>query len=257
MNIQKINQHLKTSWLGKKINYLPETTSTNDWAIKEIEKGAGRGDLFLADFQMAGHGRLGRNWESPAGKNILVSLMDALPSDPAKAPHLTLVAGAAFCDGINSHCPGITVKLKWPNDLFLDGKKMGGVLSVRHPDAPLVVIGIGLNVNANVSDFSPDIREESTSLKISQGRECERELLLSACLNHYEKWRGIYDQKGFLPILDYWKGHSFILGKKVKVVEVNQSYEGVAQDMDSDGFLLVKTGEVLKKVVSGDVLICS
>ncbi len=257
MNTVQIQENLKTRWLGSRLHQLPEVDSTNRWAIRMIDQKSGRGEVFLADFQTQGQGRHQRIWESPVGKNILVSFIDSAPRDEGQTPQLNLVAGVAFFEALHSlnQIPGL--QLKWPNDLMVNQKKMGGILAEKHSQHPFVVIGFGLNVNTDLTDFPPSLQPLATSIKVITGKESKRETILAHCLNAYEKWREIFDQEGLKPIITFWKNHSNLIGKKVEVVEEEESYTGTAVDLDENGFLVVETKSGKKTVLSGDVTLCS
>ncbi len=262
MNIQQITQNLKPGWIGKKnqspnrgINFKPEVLSTNTWALQSLENGANRGDVFLSDFQTDGHGRLDRKWESAKGKNILLSLVDKKPSPESNAPQITLIAGLGFLEGIQSLFPKYSLTLKWPNDILLQGKKIGGILIENHPTKPYLVIGVGLNVNMKTSEFSPAVQKIATTLSEGSGQQIERESLIAACLNHYQKWRDLFDQKGSQPIIEAWKTHSTTLNRKVKINDGRETYEGVAVDLDVSGYLIVESKGQRQTVIAGDVLL--
>lgn len=255
MNSNIIQKHLQTKWLGKKIDFRPSVDSTNSWALEALEKGAKRGEVFLADFQTRGHGRLERHWESLAGKNILLTLIDDSPEDPASIPQLTLVAGVGFLEGLKSHFPELDIKLKWPNDFIVKDRKLGGILCQRHSSLPKVVVGVGININVKPDEFSPEIEKTATSLSSALGKETSREELIASCLNNYEKWRSVYDESGLSKIIEAWKGHSSLINKKVKIVEPQESYEGIAEGLDGDGFLIVNANGQKRKVISGDVVL--
>lgn len=252
MDINKIKSGLKTDWLGSKIHYQPSVDSTNSWAARTINSGCGRGEVFLTDFQSKGQGRLDRTWESPSEKNILLSLVDNPPPDTKKTHQLTLIAGIGFLDGLKNIFPETALSLKWPNDIILSGKKLGGILSKHQNNS--VVIGVGINVNTTLEDFSPTIRNTAISLKIFSGKEYSREEIIASCLNSYEEWRNIYETKGIEIIIKNWEKRSDIFGKSVKITEPHGSFEGIVEMLDADGFLLVKAPDGIKQVISGDVI---
>lgn len=260
MNIPFIEKKLETKWLGKKISYKPQVDSTNIWGLKAIDEGASRGEIFLTDFQTRGRGRLDRIWESPEKKNILLSFIDILPKNGSQAPHLTLVSGVGFFKALKTLFPSLPIKLKWPNDIVLDDvgetpKKLGGILCLKHEKKSFVVIGFGLNVNCSTRDLSPNIQKISATLSDFLGHETNREEIVAELLFHYEKERFHYDVSGLKPVLDFWKKESSVFGKKVRVCDGKDFFEGRAVDLDPNGFLMVESGENVKTVVSGDVTI--
>lgn len=255
MEAQKIQTQLQTKWLGKKIHIRGEVTSTNSWALESLDQGAKRGEVFLADYQTKGRGRLERQWESPAGKNILLSFVDDLPEDQIKTPQLALVAGVGFWDGLSHSFPSLSFKLKWPNDILLNELKLGGLLCERHRSLPKAVIGVGINVNMTKEEFTPEIRQTAISLFSVLGRETNRDELVASCLNSYEKWRDIYQDNGLSQIIEAWQKHSILTRRKIRVVEMSETYEGIAQGIDEDGFLIVNAEGKERKVVTGDIIL--
>lgn len=276
MNIDRIKQHLTTQWLGRKIHYLPQTDSTNRWALSTCEDSNSpsnthsgtqgpifstepsealthrRGEVFVTDHQTAGRGRMNRVWEAQSQKNLLLSFIDS-PPDRASPHHLTLVSAVAFVKALLFHAPNLPIELKWPNDIMCKGKKIGGILTALSPNKKHVVIGVGINVNSSANDFSPEISSLATSLSMLSGHPFERESILASCLNEYETLREIYDKKGFAPLIDLWKHHSSMLGRPVLLQEDSHTTEGVAMDLNADGFLLVQTKQGIQTILSGDV----
>lgn len=221
--------------------------------MREIENEAQTGEVFITDFQTHGRGRLDRSWEAQKGKNILLSFIDTIPEKKEETPCLTLLAGVALRNAITSLLPNIDIKLKWPNDLLINGKKVAGILCEAHPQKPFVVIGIGLNVLMDKKDFSVNLAETATSLKIESKVPPKKEELITAILNSYEKARDIYNIHGLSSIINEWKKHTMIFGKKIRVIDGPESYEALAYDLDKQGFLLVKKDNQLIRIVAGDI----
>lgn len=254
MNVDLIKKSLKTRWAGKKILYKESVESTNLWATRSQEKEP-RGTVFLADFQTAGRGRMKRTWESPSGKNILLSLIDTPPKDETRTSQLTLVAGLAVCAALSSLHPKVSCGLKWPNDLVVKEKKLSGILSEYDPKPGKVVMGLGLNVNVVANDFSAEVGKTATSLAIETGRDTPREPLIAACLNEYEKWRETFDRSGTEAIIAAWNEASVHVGKKIRVVEDGSAIEGICEGLDPNGFLVVNESGRRKTIVTGDVIL--
>lgn len=252
MDIEKIKKNLQTRLFGKKINFEPSVDSTNEWAFRA--KGQ-RGEVFLADFQSAGKGRLSRPWESPAGKNILLSLVDTSPGPSEKFYPLSLVAGVAFLEGLKKIAPQTDFKLKWPNDILINGKKLGGILAeVR---GLKTVIGVGINVNTNPDDFSQTVAPLATSLKIATSRDWKREEIIATCLNAYEAWREKFKKMGIKPVIEAWNQNNDLIGKKVTVENGKTTFKGTVEGLDEEGFLIVASEGKREIVISGDVSLCS
>ena len=250
VDIPQIKKNLKTSRFGQTIHFEPSVDSTNRRALSGIDSGAKCGEVFLTDYQTKGHGRGNRLWESAEGKNILMTLIDFAPASAGKIFQLTLVAGVAFQEALASLFPSLDIQLKWPNDLLIKGKKLAGILCEKHSSRPMAVVGVGINVNASTEDFTAETAKIAASLALQLGSPVEREPIAAACLNSYEKRRNEYDKSGFGPIRTAWLKKTDMMEKKVRIVESGKTFEGTAQDLDGDGFLVVDG----KKVISGDII---
>jgi len=236
---------------------LAVTDSTNRVAMEMAENGAPHGTVVAADAQTAGRGRMGRRWESPAGKNLYVSLL-LRPSVPTvDAPRLALVAGVALADAVEA--VGIPASLKWPNDLFCGGRKAAGVLAemasvpdgVRH-----VVIGVGLNVNVVEDDFPPDLRGTATSLRIRAGKTFRRVDVLARLLDAFGARYADFIRGGFASIRDAWDRRDLLRGRRILLRRQGGEGWGTADGLDPVGALrfLPDDGPGIESVHSGEIL---
>jgi BirA family biotin operon repressor/biotin-[acetyl-CoA-carboxylase] ligase len=253
LDLYGIKEGLKTKVLGKRLYLLQEVDSTNTWAIKEALKGAEEGEVFLAEAQTQGKGRMGRKWFSPKGKNIYLSLILKPQMPPQRVPLLSLGASLALAYVLEKL--GLEPELKWPNDVLLRGKKVCGILSEAYAEADkvnFVVLGIGLNVNAKKEDFPEELRDSATSLLIETGKEFSRNHLVKEILQELE---GVYFLLKENPgeVLSKWCSYAKVEGKMVEVESFGELIEGVAEGIDEEGALLVKTERGIKRVVAGDV----
>jgi len=247
MDIPLIKSKLKTVQLGHNIHYLPEVDSTNKWAARFDH--CQIGDVFLTDFQTSGYGRLKRQWESPRGKNILLTLIDSPPINPAHTPQLTLVTGVAFAKALKKF--ELPIILKWPNDLFINKKKLGGILC--ESTGSQVRIGVGLNINSTPADFSDSVKALSTSAFRELGKNLVLEEVIATCLNEYEKTRHDYSIQGIDPLLKEWEALTIVKKTPVKITDDGRSFEAKYEGVTPDGFLLVQVGDKIEKIMSGDL----
>src|SRR5512141_342585 len=195
---------------------LDVTDSTNRVAMEMAECGAPHGTIVVADEQTAGRGRMGRRWVSPAGKNLYVSLLLRPAVPTVDAPRLALVAGVALADAVETM--GVPASLKWPNDLYCGGWKAAGILAemasdpdgVRH-----VVIGVGLNVNMEKTDFPPDLRGTATSLRIRAGRVFRRVDVLARLLDAFGTRYAEFIVGGFSSLHEGWDRRDFLRGRRI------------------------------------------
>lgn len=242
-------------WAGKETKYLQTVDSTNDYAKKLAMDGGVHGLLVTAEYQMGGKGRRGRSWVTPAGTAIAMSLVLRPELEPVKASMLTLVAGLAVTEAIRE-VTGLDALLKWPNDVVVDGKKTTGILTemtMKGTAIDFVILGIGINVN--VPQFPEEIRETATSLMLETGHEIDREQLIRACLEAFEKYYERFVADGDLSGLK--EDYESVLAnqdRQVRVLEPGNEYTGIARGIDELGQLLVEKedGSVVK-VYAGEV----
>ena len=253
----EIEADLRTSNFGRKgIHYYPKIGSTNDRARELALKGCLEGTLVVAESQYAGRGRLGRTWESPGKGGLYFSLVLRPSFAPSEAPRITLLAGVGVCRAINKFAQ-IRASIKWPNDILIRGRKLGGILTEMEAEAGrvnYVVVGIGINVNTDISSFPQELRERATSILEESGRPLSRRALLGSILLELETlWAGL-QLTGFGPIHNAWKDLDITLGRRVRVDKMGQILSGNAIDLDEEGSLILKAEDgSLHKISSGEL----
>jgi BirA family transcriptional regulator, biotin operon repressor / biotin---[acetyl-CoA-carboxylase] ligase len=240
------------------IIYLPKTESTNSEAKQLAEKGLPGFSCIAAEEQSKGRGRLGRDWFSPAGSGLWFSiLLKPHTITPAEAAPITLVTAAVIADYFNQTLK-IPVKVKWPNDLLVNEKKMGGILTELkgEPDhIDYLIIGIGLNISQNRKDFPPGLRSKVTSLFIESGSTKNRTSLLLQLRDLLFKAYQLFLQEGFKPFSAQWKKHSSTLGREVHVRLAGQTVIGTAEDITEQGALILTDSNGAKMVISyGEIM---
>jgi BirA family biotin operon repressor/biotin-[acetyl-CoA-carboxylase] ligase len=247
---------LATRDLGQTLHFYEEIDSTNDRAKELAEDGAVHGEAVIAELQRAGRGRRGRTWSSPAGRNLYLSVVLRPELPPTRAPELTLVAALAVCDALRK--AGVDAGIKWPNDVMAGGKKIAGILTElsAEPDhVHWVVLGVGVNLNARREDFPAALRDEATSVLIERGQAAPRALFTAALLLSLEQWLDVHQDEGFDAIREAWRTRSVTLGRTVMVRMGDRDIEGVAEDLDASGALLVRTSSGVERVMTGDVVL--
>jgi BirA family biotin operon repressor/biotin-[acetyl-CoA-carboxylase] ligase len=245
---------LNTHDLGREIHWSETLGSTSDRAKALADEGADHGEVVIAETQTAGRGRRGRVWASPPRKDVTFSVILRPDLPPARAPELTLVASIAVCDALRQ--AGVDAGIKWPNDLLVGGRKIAGILTelAAEPDrVQWVVIGVGVNVNARAEDFPAELREQATSVLVERGGAAPRALFAVACLTALEDWLDRHAEEGFAPIRAAWRERNVTLGRRVLVQADGRDIEGVAEDLDDQGALLVRDGAGLQRILAGDV----
>jgi BirA family biotin operon repressor/biotin-[acetyl-CoA-carboxylase] ligase len=255
-----INKHLKTKAFGRVIRFYREVESTNDVAFDLAKEGATEGTVVIADTQTKGRGRLQRTWISPPGFNLYMSIIFRPPLSSKEASMLTLMSSIALFEAVNSH--GIKCQIKWPNDLLINRKKVAGVLTEMEADGErvqFVLVGLGINLNMTrgvMDDLMGEVSEIATSVREALGHEVNRPEFTANVINLLEKWYDEFKSKGKSTILDEWKKRWGDRNKRVRVRIDGRVTEGIAYDLDQNGFLLVRkdNGEI-EKIIAGDVTV--
>jgi BirA family biotin operon repressor/biotin-[acetyl-CoA-carboxylase] ligase len=231
---------------------LAETASTNDVAREQARRGARAGFVVAAARQTRGRGRLGRAWESAPGLGLYVSLL-LRPDFPAtEAGRLTILASVAASDAVEN-AAGLRPRIKWPNDLVIGGKKLGGLLIESEPRGARLdhaVIGIGINVRHSADDFSEEVRALATSLRIATGKLFRRADVLVALLRAFEHRL----ERPFAEAREAWAESSLTLGQRVELSTARGTRRGQALGLDESGALLLRNeaGEI-ETVTAGDM----
>ncbi|MBS3886233.1 MAG: biotin--[acetyl-CoA-carboxylase] ligase [Firmicutes bacterium] len=250
----EIRDGLRTKILGKQIHYRRTMDSTNRLARELAAAGAAEGTVILSEEQLAGRGRLGRSWVSPAG-GIWLSLILRPQLAPHKAQLITLLAAVAAVEATQK-TTGLVPGIKWPNDLLLGGRKLAGILtevSAEMERVNYLVLGIGLNANLSAEHFQGELADSATSLLLELGQSVCRVRWVQNFLTLFEQAYLATEEQGFASVLACWRRYSVTLGQDVIVSLGSRSVHGTALDIDEQGALLVKTVSGLETFLSGEV----
>lgn len=251
----EIAPHLNTREVGRIIHYRESVSSTNELAFRLASEGAGHGEVVIAEAQSQGKGRRGRAWISPPGLNLYFSIILRPELSPQRAPELTLVAALAAAEGLSAR--GVGAQIKWPNDLLIGGKKVGGILTELSSDSDRIqfaVVGMGINVNSLPSHFPPLVAANATSVAEALGTPIRRAHLVVDLWARLERWMDIHLEEGFFKVRDAWRVRCSMLGKSVTVDTGSERVAGVAEDIDESGALLLRTDDGrLQRILAGDV----
>ena len=253
-----IEATLRTRVIARPLEVVAEIGSTNDAVMGAGRAGRAEGLAILADRQTAGRGRRGRSWASPAGVGLYTSVLLRPQLTPAKMPLLTLVAGLGVAEAVEE-IAGVATRLKWPNDVLVEGRKVAGILAeMASVDEQVghIVIGIGINVNHGPQDLPEELFPAATSLSLVTGSRIPRGELAAALYNGLDRWYQIFRQRQIEAILAAGRERSATLGRPVDVLADEERWQGLAVDLDADGALLVREeGGELRRVVASDVSI--
>lgn len=251
----ELESRLNTEWLGREIVYKEVTSSTNADVRRMAEDGAKNGLLVVADGQTLGKGRRGREWESPKGTNLYFSMLLKPNFSPDKASMVTLVAAYSVAAVIRENT-GLDAKIKWPNDIVVDKKKVCGILtemSMERDYIHHIVVGIGINVNEE--EFPSELEGMATSLKNEKGSIVSRANLLSDILLQFETdYATFLEAESLKPFVDEYNKMLVNKGSLVKVLDPKGEFSGIAGGIGEDGMLIVfKENGQIEKVYAGEV----
>ncbi len=237
LDSERLTSLLRTEFVGRGVSYHASTKSTMELARKDAQAGAPEGAITIAEEQTAGRGRMARSWVSPPGVNLHFTIILRPAQDQLR--YLAVIAPLAVCLAIEE-TTGLFPRIKWPNDVLIDSRKVCGILpesELSGDEVLFALVGIGINVNLDVAGY-PEIREIATSLRAELGREVSREEVLAATLNHFEM---LYEalRRGEV-VSTGWKKRLDTLGRPVRVQGAGGILEGTAVDADSDGALILR-----------------
>ena len=260
VNVDRLQEGLRTKRLGRSVFFSSELGSTNEWAKELAAYGAAEGTVAVAETQTCGRGRLGREWGSPKG-GLWFSVVLRPEFKPAEAVRLVFVADLAVAEVLRE-LYGLKAETKWPNDVLVNGRKVCGILTEMNTTGKkvnYVIVGVGVNANFDVKKTFPEgLWDSATTLEAEFGRKVRLEELFRALL---EKLESIYDQflkEGFNSVLGKWKKYAGFLGCQVEVASDSEKLCGLALDVDNEGalFLRLENGTI-KRVFVGDVTLRS
>lgn len=254
---EEVRLNLSTKVFGQQhYLYFREIDSTNNRAKILAGEGYPEGTVVVADMQTAGRGRRGRSWYSPSNQGIYVSIIlrPALP--PREIARISLVAAVAAAETLREGF-GLDALIKWPNDILVDHKKIGGILSEAVIDTlglDFVVVGIGLNINNDLSQFPADLRMPATSLMAEKSHPVARVKILQHLLSSLEEDYRQLLAGGFEAILARARALSMVIGQEVRLETADGFVVGRAVDINADGYLMVVSPDgSVQAVMSGEI----
>jgi len=252
----ELSWQLNTKIIGQKILSYDTVDSTNSVAFSLAERGASCGTAVFAEAQNKGKGRLGRSWVSPKSKGIYLSLVLRPQVRAEKAALVTLLAATSCAETIRKVC-ALQASIRWPNDILVNNKKTCGILTEMQTDdskVKFLILGIGINVNAQVSKLPPgatSLQEEAGGRKL---RFCRLELARQL-LRQLDREYLYFKHKGSSKLIAQWRNLSAFSGRRVKVFFSHRTIEGQAQGIDQQGALIVRLDNGFRQhVLAGDVV---
>jgi BirA family biotin operon repressor/biotin-[acetyl-CoA-carboxylase] ligase len=248
----------KTKVIGRDIRVFVQTTSTNDVIDKLARDGVKEGVVVFAESQTKGRGRLGRRWVSPARKGIWLSVLLRPDLRPQETTQLAVAAATALWRAIHAQT-GLRPEIKWPNDLLIHGRKTAGILTELSAELDRVkhiILGIGVDVNLNASEFPVELRRLATSLKVELGEPVSRSELAVALLRELDRDYARICSGAFAAVADEWETYCTTIGHCVAIRVGDRQIRGCAESLGEDGALLLRTGHGhLERISGGDVIL--
>ena len=230
---------------GYRLDYRESTGSTNDDARLLGREGAAAGVVVVAGKQEAGRGRRGAAWVCPPGEGLAFTVLLRPSENKALWPRLSLAAGLAVAEGLDRF--GIAAEVKWPNDVWVGGKKIAGILVEAGED--FVVAGIGINVG--VTEFPEVLADSATSLALECGEAPLLPMVLAAVLERFGVWQSKIGQD-FDELMRHFRVRCALTGKEVSLIAADGVLHGTVKGIGDGGELLLQTPAGIRKLVQAD-----
>lgn len=245
----------KAGNFGKNIYFSEEIGSTNAKAFDLAKKGEEEGTIVIANKQTDGKGRLQRKWHSPTGKNLYLSIILKPQIETQKSFFLTYLASISLAEVLMNYT-NTSPQIKWPNDILFNGKKISGILTEMKTEGNMLdflVLGIGVNLNTDIKDLNPEIKDIATSLKILSKKETDRLEFTTKLLQSLKKWYDNFLNFGEEKIIKEYKKYFLSEGKMVSVSETG--LQGICMGLSERGAILIRdnNGDT-HEVFAGDII---
>lgn len=258
LTLEEIEPYLNTNFIGRNIIHFDSIESTNSITKSLEDSKESNGSVVISEEQTNGRGRLGRSWISPKYKGIWMSIFLKPNLNPVDAVNLTQIAAAAVVKATEEL--GIKTLVKWPNDIVINNKKVCGILTEMKAELTrinYVVVGLGINVNIEESEFPEDIKDIATSLKIQTNSSINRQELTARILNNFEfLYSKFIDQNNIEASISICRENSAVIGKDVLIINREKQIEANVIDIDTNGRLLVEYADGRREhIISGEISI--
>lgn len=239
---ETVQSSLPDELIRWEVEYVPETTSTQDYAAKRFRK-EGRGGLFvITNHQTSGRGREKREWKDVPGSSLMFSLTLHPGHAPSNLHLLTITAALAVCNGLRSLLD-IEPEVKWPNDVLINGKKVCGILSEMidsESGEKGIIMGIGINVNQKKEDLPETNNAPAGSVRMIVGKPVQRLLLLSSIMKSFEDLYFLYQKGDHEEIIRLWKNNSSMLGRHVSLRTGDREVHGTVTGLEDSGAIVLR-----------------
>ncbi|MDP4108726.1 MAG: biotin--[acetyl-CoA-carboxylase] ligase [Bacillota bacterium] len=249
-----IGRYLKTDALGREMSVFHSIPSTNLHLRKLAEGGSGHGCTVIADLQTKGRGRMSRSFFSPP-EGIYMSILFR-PQNTGIIPQLiTIAAAVSVAEAVDSVC-GVSTSIKWVNDIFIDGKKVCGILTEGSVEAEsgayfYLISGIGINVHKPKDGYPEELKDIAAAVDETAVKAFTKNQLIAEVLNRFEEvYLSLSEEASISALIERYRRKLFILNKKITVKSASGSYPAVALDINDKGNLLVKKEDGTEALLS-------
>jgi BirA family biotin operon repressor/biotin-[acetyl-CoA-carboxylase] ligase len=258
LSIPEVRRHLDTQMVGQHIYLFGTVDSTNDVMRRLALRGSGEGTVVLAEEQTAGRGRPGVRWYSPAGLNLYASVLFRPALSPRDVALFAPIASLALTEAISLE--GAAADIKWPNDVVVGRRKVGGALieyATQGERVSHVIVGIGVNLNVGRGELENALgrdADDATSVSEVSGRDVDRNGFAARFLNLLEKWHGLFVAHGPGTVLAAWQARDALRGRPIEVRAQGTAWRGRGRGVDASGCLVVEDREGHRcRIVSGAI----
>jgi BirA family biotin operon repressor/biotin-[acetyl-CoA-carboxylase] ligase len=257
LSIELIRRRLSTRDVGFELHLFNEVPSTNDVACRLAEKGAREGTVVLAETQSAGRGRFGHSWFSPGNANLYASVIFRPVIAPSGVPVFSMIASLALADAVTGE--GVPASVRWPNDVIVSGRRVGGTLTVVAAAGAVVqhvIFGIGVNLNISSEALTGALGPSAamaTSVSEVAGRPIDRNRFAASLLNRLERWHGLYTGYGPDAVRAAWNQRDALRGRLVEVSGGDTLEAGRVVGVDGSGQLILGSDSGDTLVACGEV----
>jgi BirA family biotin operon repressor/biotin-[acetyl-CoA-carboxylase] ligase len=261
LSIAGIRRRLQAPVVGRQLYLCGKVESTNATLGRLARSGAPEGTVVIAEAQTAGRGRLGQPWFSPPDVNLYASVLFRGPLALKEAPVFSLTGGLALAEAVRD--AGATPAIKWPNDVLVDGRKVGGSLiecAARGDEVDYLILGVGANLNVDLDALGAALgpaAADATSLRAATGREVDRDAFAAAYLNALDAWVRCYRGEGPSAVLEGWSGLDILTGRQVEIRGAGFRFIGRVAGVDVSGRLVVQDALGERRTVSTEeIVVC-
>lgn len=254
---------IQTETFIEHLDYFESLASTNSWALSThcisagaaVSRETSHPSLVLTGNQTAGRGRGSHSWWSPAGGLTFSLVVDTriLQIQLEQQPLIALATGLAVCETLEKQLPGYTLQLKWPNDVYLQQKKVAGILVETAASQPgLVVIGVGVNLNNSFLSAAAELQSRGTSLYETTGQKYSLASTLIDLINGIEN--RLYDIAGETnSFMTDWRRYCLLTGRSIRINTGLEVKQGICLEIDEQGFLILQTETGIERIISGTI----